>query len=70
MGSSPFKGDIMKYCDRCGAEIKEASVEDNPHNLILLGWSTESGTTTNERYNICTKCADEFDEWMKNEGMG
>lgn len=52
-------------CDRCGAEIESATFEQNIHNLIMLGWRTKSGTVTNERYDICTDCADSFAEWIK-----
>ena len=59
-----------RTCDRCGAIIEPATVNDNPHNLILLGWTTESGFTTNERVNVCSKCADAFEEWMKDAELG
>ena len=67
---SPFLEDKKMKCDRCGAEITPATVNDNPHNLILLGWTSETGTTTNERYNVCSKCADDFDRWMKDAELG
>ena len=56
--------DGKRICDRCGREITSPTVEQNPHNLILVGWMTEGGSVTNERYDICTECADLFEEWM------
>ena len=52
-------------CARCGKNIEPATFEQNIHNLVMLGWRTASGTVTNERYDICAKCADAFEEWIK-----
>ncbi len=57
--------ETKQICERCGKEIKPATYEQNAHNLIMLGWTTGKGTVINARHNICTKCADAFDKWLK-----
>ena len=54
-----------RICDRCGAELTERSIKDNPHDMIALGWVKNGGIVTNTRYDICKGCADAFDLWME-----
>jgi hypothetical protein len=45
-------------CDRCGAEIKKG---------ILCGNSITRNGTLNTTYDLCYKCMEDFEEFMKNE---
>lgn len=54
-----------RYCDRCGNEMpKIAPPENNPHDILKLGWKTNSGTTMNVTKDICTNCMDLLDEFL------
>ena len=52
-----------RFCDRCHKELTERKYDENPHDLIMLGWKKE-GLTISKRYDVCRECADEFDQWM------
>lgn len=45
-------------CDRCGAEIKKG---------ILCGNSVIKSSLFNTTYDLCYKCTEDFEEFMKND---
>ena len=45
-------------CDRCGAEIKKG---------ILCGNSITRNGILNTTYDLCYKCMEDFEEFMRNE---
>ena len=48
----------LRTCDRCGAEIEKG---------ILCGNSITRNGTLNTTYDLCYKCMEDFEEFMKNE---
>lgn len=47
-----------RTCDRCGTEIEKG---------ILCGNSITRNGTLNTTYDLCYKCMEDFEEFMKNE---
>lgn len=47
-----------RTCDRCGAEIKKG---------ILCGNSITKNGILNVTYDLCYKCMEDFEEFMKND---
>lgn len=47
-----------RTCDRCGAEIKKG---------ILSGNSVTRNGIFNVTYDLCPKCMEDFEEFMRNE---
>lgn len=45
-------------CDRCGAEIKKG---------ILCGNSVARNGILNTTYDLCPKCMEDFERFMRNE---
>lgn len=45
-------------CDRCGAEIKKG---------ILCGNSVTRNGVFNTTYDLCYKCMEDFEEFMRND---
>ena len=45
-------------CDRCGAETKKG---------ILCGNSITQNRTFNTVYDLCYKCMEDFEEFMRND---
>lgn len=45
-------------CDRCGAEIKKG---------ILCGNSITKNGILNVTYDLCYKCMEDFEEFMRND---
>lgn len=45
-------------CDRCGAEIKKG---------ILCGNSVTRNGILNTTYDLCPKCMEDFERFMRNE---
>ena len=45
-------------CDRCGAEIKKG---------ILCGNLITHNSAFNTTYDLCNKCMEDFEEFMRNE---
>jgi dUTPase len=45
-------------CDRCGVEIKKG---------ILCGNSVTRNGILNTTYDLCTKCMEDFERFMRNE---
>ena len=49
----------IKYCDRCGKEVKEIP--------IFFGQTFFASYIWNEDVVLCTKCRKSFKKWMKEE---
>lgn len=47
-----------RACDRCGAEIEKG---------ILCGNSITRNGTLNTTYDLCYKCMEDFEEFMRND---
>lgn len=47
-----------RTCDRCGAEIKKG---------ILCGNSVTRNGILNTTYDLCPKCMEDFERFMRNE---
>lgn len=47
-----------RTCDRCGVEIKKG---------ILCGNSVTRNGILNTTYDLCTKCMEDFERFMRNE---
>jgi hypothetical protein len=57
-----------RYCDRCRAEMPMIAPDDNnPHDIIKLGWKTRTGSVMNVTKDICTDCMDLVDELLSGE---
>ena len=59
---------IQHFCDRCGKKMSEKERKDAHYQIRHADKSSSPYRWTHIWCDICEKCGNELDEWLKNGG--